>query len=194
MISCILLSAGYSSRFGSPKALANIGTQTALAHIAGCLVEADVHEVVIVLGAGADKIEPHVLKHNKISVVYNKNFDLGQTSSVKAGLRAVSLRSSGVMLLPVDYPFIRVDTFSSLIAEFRKTNPDILIPTYGPRKGHPPIFSASLKEHLLLLDDSQGINQFIRQRKAMFFPVGDEGVVATFNTQQEFEHLVKRFL
>src|SRR5438093_2568565 len=93
MTSCILLSAGLSTRFGSAKALAKLGDQTVIECLLKTLVESDLAEIIVVLGAHADKIKPHILNHTKVKVVYNKDYILGQTSSVKAGVEALDPKS-----------------------------------------------------------------------------------------------------
>ena len=119
MISCVLLSAGLSSRFGSPKALAKISGKTLIERLQKTLLGSFVDEVVIVLGAYAEQIQPFILNHKKVKVVYNKDYNLGQTSSFKAGVNEISSTSDGIMLYPVDYPFVGKDTLMYLIDSFR---------------------------------------------------------------------------
>ena len=69
MISCILLSAGFSSRFGSPKALAKRNGETVIEHIQRSLLNTLIEEIIIVLGNKADKIEPFVLNHKRVKFV-----------------------------------------------------------------------------------------------------------------------------
>ena len=99
MISCILLSAGLSKRFGSPKALADISGVSVIRYIQNTLIESKIGEIVVVLGANKEKIKSHILNHKKIKVVYNKDYNFGQTSSFKAGLSQISNDSKGIMLL-----------------------------------------------------------------------------------------------
>ena len=56
MISCILLSAGFSRRFGSPKALALINGVTVIEQLQNILVRSQVGETVVVLGDHANDI------------------------------------------------------------------------------------------------------------------------------------------
>src|SRR3989338_7378259 len=158
MISCLLLSAGFSSRFSSPKALARLNGQTLIEHLQKLLLSTQLHEVIIVLGHGAEQIKPFLFKHKKIKVVYNKDYKFGQTSSFKCGLKDLSAQTTGILLLPVDYPLIKSETFHKLIAVFKKKRSVALIPAYQDKKGHPPIFNVSLKNEFLALKDAAGIN------------------------------------
>ena len=93
MISCILLTAGLSNRFRSPKALARLGQDTVIEHLQKTLINTQISDIVIVLGAEAETIKPFLLNHKKIRFVYNKNFNFGQTSSFKTGLTGILSQS-----------------------------------------------------------------------------------------------------
>ena len=191
MVSCLLLSAGLSTRFGAPKALARINGKTVIEHVQNSLIHSKTDEIVIVLGDRASDIEPHILNHRKIKVVYNKDYISGQTSSFQAGLRAISPESRGIMLLPIDVPSIKSTTLDFLIEEFIKKEPLILIPSYHGKKGHPPFFSSKLKGELLEMDIATGLNTFERQHEpgVTLVSVEDDGILRTFNTQAEFEKI-----
>lgn len=196
MISCILLTAGNSSRFGSPKALALLNNTTnVITRLQNTLLATQVHEVIVVLGAHSEKIKPSIIRHKKIKSTVNQEHQLGQTSSFKTGLQMVSNRSLGVMLLPVDCPFIQAQTIDRLIREFIQTNPHILIPTYHKKNGHPPIFNVSLVPALLQMDNSMGLNSYQKQSNinTFYFEIDDEWILKSFNTSIDFERLKKEY-
>lgn len=191
MISSILLAAGSSTRFGSPKALAKIEDTPLIVHLQRTLLSCQVAEIIVVLGDHYKKIKPHLLNHKKVKVVYNKDYNSGQTSSFKTGLRHICKEALGIMLVPVDVPAVKHQTINRLIEQFLITNPPILIPTYRSQKGHPPIFHIKVKNELMALDDSIGINSFQHRyrEQALFLAVEDPGVVYSFNTPKEFAEL-----
>ncbi|MBF0478915.1 MAG: nucleotidyltransferase family protein [Candidatus Omnitrophica bacterium] len=193
MISTILLAAGLSQRFGSPKPLVVLNNKTIIELHQQKLLDSGANEIIVVLGSSREAIEPYVFNHKRIKVVYNKDYKLGQTSSFKCGLGALSSECNGIMLLPVDYPFIQEVTFENLIKHFNENHPLILIPTFHNAKGHPPIYDISLKNDFEKLSDHEGLNAIARryQKEVRFFTTEDEGVVQSFNTKEEFEKLVK---
>jgi len=195
MISCVLLSAGNNQRFGSPKALAIFNERPLIAHIQDTLIRSKVAEIIIVLGASCDEIQRHVLKHPKIKAVFNQDYSLGQTSSFKSGVKKISSLSSGIILLPVDCPFLKSETIDLLIGSFLFHRPQILIPTYSNLKGHPPIFNTNLKTELLALENSVGVNCIAQKISTgvMLLPVNDSAVISTFNTPEEFEKIKTQF-
>lgn len=195
MISCILLSAGLSQRFGSPKALAKLQDGVVIERIQKTLISSNIDEIIVVLGAYANEIKSHILNHKKVRFVYNKDYILGQTSSFKVGLREISPSSQGISLFPVDFPFIQAQTMDVLMKEFNEKSPPLLVPTYQGKRGHPPLFHVSCKQEILDWDDSVGINVFQQKiwNSAEFCAVGDPGVISTFNTAQELDLLKQSF-
>lgn len=193
MISCVLLAAGSSSRYGSPKALAQIGNDPVVIHLQKELLKTNVGEVIVVLGDHEPLIKPFILKHKRVKFVYNKDYKFGQTSSFKKGLSCVSLKSKGVMLLPVDYPMLHNTIFQDLIDYFHTHRPLILIPCFEQKKGHPPIFHISLKDDLLRIDNNFGINTINSKynKEIVLLPINDDCIIKSFNTREEFEELRK---
>lgn len=194
MISLILLSGGLSSRFGSPKALVPWNGRCLVACLQDRLVLTQLDEIIIVLGAHANQVKPQVLNHNKIKVVYNKDYNLGQTSSLKIGLQQVSKLAQGVGFLPVDFPLIGTQTINDLVREFLCMRPLILIPSFHGQKGHPPFLDITLRDKVLGLPDHIGLNIFFKEHQSdvHYFDVTDPGVVSSFNTPDELKELYKR--
>ncbi len=191
MTTCIVLAAGSSSRFGSPKALAPISTKPNIIFLLTKLCATNIEELIVVLGADREKIEPLIFKHRKIRVVYNNDHYLGQISSVKAGLIASSQLARAFMILPVDCPFVRIETINRLLDHFHETQPSILIPTFNGSKGHPPVIQKKLEENILKLTDQQNLAHILRDPKhqAKLLELPDEGIIQTFNTPQELQKI-----
>lgn len=188
MISCILLAAGLSRRFGSPKAMAKLNGETIIEHIEKMLLKTKIEEVVVVLGAHYDQVQSCILNHKRVRFVYNKDYILGQTTSFQIGLQNVSSQFLGAMLYPVDYPLIKPSIIDTLCIEFLEKLPSFIVPSFEDKKGHPPIFHRRLREELLGLDHDVGINRIIHrhEKDGIILPVSDPGVIKTFNTPEEF--------
>jgi len=192
MITCILLSAGLSERFGSPKALAHISDFTIIQHVQKTLLQSSCDEIIVVLGAHAHEIQPSIFIHNRIRVVYNKDYNFGQTSSLQAGWREVNNSSTGIMFLPVDCPLVQASSISMIVDHFKEHNPDILIPTFQNKKGHPPIFHQRLKSKILGLPLDKGLNSLFADYPPQTIDINDSGIVKSFNTPEELERICQR--
>jgi molybdenum cofactor cytidylyltransferase len=192
MVSCILLTAGDSHRFGSPKALADIHSKKAIELLQNKLISSLVNEIVIVTGAHENLIKPYVFNHSKVRLVYNKDHKFGQTSSFQTGLAAVDPNATGLMLLPIDCPFILTATIDELVGYFLQKDPALLIPTYQSKRGHPPIFHSKLKNEILSLPVEQGLNSLMLKHQVHTIEINDDpGIIQTFNTKEELEEILK---
>jgi molybdenum cofactor cytidylyltransferase len=193
MISGLLLSAGLSSRFGSPKALACIDSSPAIIFLIEKLLRTSLDEIIVVLGADNQQIEPCLFKHKTIRVVYNKDYNFGQTSTVQTGLKSASAGSLGFMILPVDCPFIKAQTVEAVIQRFTTEHPRILIPTFQDHRGHPPVFDIRFKESILKLDPSQGVDTLLHMHpeEIATIELDDPGIRQSFNTPEELAEIKK---
>jgi len=187
MFTCILLAAGSSERFGSPKALASLNGISVIGHIQQMLLKSLCDEIIVVLGDHADLIGTSLFNHKRIRVVYNKHYNFGQTSSVQAGWREADLSSRGILFLPVDCPLVEASSIDIIIDHFRAIETDILIPTYQNKKGHPPVFHQRLRSEALDLSMGQGLNSLFAGHPPQTLEINDPGIIKSFNTPQEFQ-------
>lgn len=190
MISAIVLSAGLSKRFGSPKALTYINNTTSIEHIQVQLLNSSVDEIIIIIGHDAERIKKHVLQHPKIIIAYNKDYSLGQTSSVQCGIKQCHQHSDGIFIWPVDCPLIQTSTIELLIKAHHDNPTKILIPTYQGKKGHPPLFPSVYKSKLMQLTVDQGINVLFSNDDVLLISTDDAGVLKTFNTPEEYKNVL----
>ena len=194
MLSCIVLAAGESHRFGdSPKALALINGKTAIRSLIDKLLKTSLEEIIVVLGARADQIVPHLPTDPRVRRTLNPDYKEGQTSSLKKGLGELRPETSAFLFLPVDLPLLKTETVDSLINAYAQKKPRILIPVFEEKNGHPPIFCADLIKEFVALDNNQPLYT-IQRRHAddiLKIPVSDPGAVLSFNTPQELEKILK---
>ncbi len=139
MLAAIILAAGSSSRMGSPKALLEYGGGFFIERVCAALRSAGVAERAVVLGRDAAAITS-AWKPSGEKVVVNPEPDLGQISSLRAGLRSIGPAAEGFMICLADQPAIRPDTYKEVIAFWTSHRDAIVIPrclraipTPGPR-------------------------------------------------------------
>ncbi len=175
----LVLAAGKSSRMGRDKALLPFRGSTFLEAILGVLHGAGLVRIAVVLGHHGDLIERSA-DLSRVEVVYNPDYEQGQTSSLQAGLRALERPDlEAVLLALVDHPAISEETVQTLIAEFLESHAPVVIPTHEGRRGHPLIIARKLFEPLLDLSLDQGANSIIRdyRESTLFVEVEDPGIL-----------------
>ena len=193
MVTCIVLAAGESTRFGSPKPLADLNGTPAIRVICATLLESHVDKLVVVLGHEADRVRSALPAHKRIHSVTNKDYGRGMTSSFQTGLRSRAALDNDLMLLPVDMPFIKTATIDLLCRTFKEQGPLILVPTIDGRPGHPPVFAASLADDFKALRDKEPLStvQHRFKDRVVRLPVDDPGVIRTYSTPAELSRLLQ---
>ena len=98
MIAGCVLAAGDSTRFGSPKQLAELDGRPLLEHTLAAMGQAGLDRVVVVLGAEADRIMDRVDLKGAEPVVCER-WEEGQSASLASGLAAVADAEAVVIAL-----------------------------------------------------------------------------------------------
>ena len=183
MLAAVILSAGASSRMGRPKALLPYREGTFLEHLIEVTRHPRTGATRVVLGAGAEVIQA-VAKLDPSVVVLNPDWEQGQLSSIRAGLRSLEgIDTEGIVLCPVDHPLVSARLVSDLVERFYEHKKAIVLPTYNGRRGHPVIFSAALYSELFAAPADKGARAVVWAHTAnvLEVPTEEEGVVLNIN-------------
>ena len=163
----MLLAAGASSRFGSPKMLAPVPPEgiPLLRRVLETWLGSGFDEVIVVLGNDADAIREKLGGFTP-RFVENPRWDAGMFSSVKAGLAATAARSTHIALSPADLPFLSKESLRrvlSAVASLDAGGSSLVVPTHAGRRGHPLLIPAALRSRLLTWPESARLNQLFEE-------------------------------
>ena len=156
-IGAIVLAAGGSSRLGVPKQLLEFHGETLVRRAAKAALESVCDRVVVVVGS-------HEMRHEiddlPVSIVENKNWKSGISSSIRAGLEQIS-SPDGVVITLCDQPFMTAAVLNELIITHRETGRAIVASTYGTTRGVPAFFAPELFNELASLTKDEGARRII---------------------------------
>ena len=136
-IEAVILAAGYSSRMNCFKPLLRLGGETLLAHCTATFHREQIRASVV-SGHRADEVADEAARLG-LFCLHNPDYDQGMFSSVRHAVARLA-DIDAFFLLPVDVPLIYPATIAALIARFDGRT--VLIPTFGGKKGHPPLVPA----------------------------------------------------
>ncbi|HEX5413282.1 MAG TPA: nucleotidyltransferase family protein [Terriglobia bacterium] len=190
-IAAIVLAAGESSRMGTDKALLMYRGRTFLENIISSLHDAGVRRVVIVLGHHAGLIQQRI-DLSTVEFVVNQDYGRGQTSSLQAGLRALTGNEpNGVIVCLVDHPAFSVETARKLIQHFSFTGRSVVIPQIDGIHGHPVLLGRELFGKLLALGPHQGADTVVHQYRGRteFVDVADPGILIDVDDPESYRNL-----
>lgn len=195
MLAALILAAGESRRMGSPKALLAHGDKTLVHH----LLEVTRHPRItiqrVVLGAKAEIIRDSLLLPSEM-VVTNSQWELGQLSSIQAGVRAlVGSSTEGVMICPVDHPLVSASLVGELVAAFllEGAKKGIVLPTYHGKRGHPVIFARRFYNALLGAPYGKGARAVVWENpnEVNEIETTEEGVILNLNDPEAYRNAMK---
>jgi molybdenum cofactor cytidylyltransferase len=156
-ISALILAAGESKRMGGKhKLLLPFAGRTIIECTVDAVQQANVDEAIIVLGYEAEAIR-QVLINRTLKIVYNADYHQGMSSSIHAGLAAISPSTQAVMIVLADQPLVRSAELNLLISAFSQIkNKSIAVPTFNGQRGNPVIFDLRYRAELLALKGDVG--------------------------------------
>ena len=157
----VILAAGASTRMGAPKQLLDYHGKPLLRHAVDVALASRCQQVLVVLGANADQLQP-ALAGSTVTVVDNPEWEGGMGTSIRAGV-AVAEREGldGVILALADQPLVTSEILNSLIATHRESGQPIIASQYAGTVGVPVFFNRAYFPHLLALQPAQGCKSVI---------------------------------
>lgn len=198
MIAAVVLSAGESSRMGSPKALLPISGVPFIEEIVRALKGTKIDRIIVVLGHHAEKIQKRIA-HLPVTFVVNRDYAKGQLSSLIVAIRSLAAEKTtekidGVLVHLVDHPFISPALVDHMIDRFYETKKLIVIPRCGGRRGHPVIFSSRLFPELLSAPLEKGAKVIVHAHRDETLEIETDfaGVTIDIDTPEEYRQYLGR--
>lgn len=189
----LVLAAGYSSRMGSFKPLAPLGTSTLIEESVSRFLRAGIVDVRVVVGHRADELTPFLARLG-VRWIFNADYDQGMFSSILAGVRSFETEVDYFFLHPGDIALVNPETIRALLNACNADDPKIVYPRFNGQRGHPPLIpSAYLREDLS--PDYPGGLQALAGRyehNAMDIDVTDENILLDCDTPSDYLAVLKR--
>lgn len=187
-VAAIVLAAGESSRMGRPKPLLPLNGSTFLGHLLEEIRASRVSRTLVVLGHHPELVLAAMPEIASAAIV-NDQYQLGQLSSLHAGLRELGDEPDAVLMCLADHPFVTRQVLDSIIVAHERTHRTIVVPTYGGGRGHPTLFARPLYPELLDAPLDQGARVVVRAhaREVLELVVDEPGVLADVDTPEQYE-------
>ncbi|MFZ1388403.1 MAG: nucleotidyltransferase family protein [Thiolinea sp.] len=180
----ILLAAGQSKRFGSPKLLHPLNDGTPLGLIAAqklCEVFAN---VLVVINPHSPELAQQY-RALGVQVIVNPYAAQGLGTSLALGI-AQSANSQGWLIALADMPFIKTETIR-IVADSLIQGAKIAAPCYQGKRGHPVGFAQQFKNELLQLNQDTGANQLLQRyaEQVHLIATDDSGILQDIDTPDD---------
>lgn len=185
MIVGIVLAAGSSTRLGRPKQLLPLRGEPLLRETLRRALASSLDTVIVVVGHQADAVSA-AIADLPIRIVVNPDAAKGQSTSVRAGLAALSHAASNeteledeavraspspgaleaVVFLLGDQPGVEPETIDALITHWRESTAPVVAPRYLDGIGNPVLFDRSVFPELVALQGDTGARPILLAHRA----------------------------
>lgn len=164
----LVLAAGGSSRFGSPKQVALVEGEPLAVRALRAALASGAQRVVVVTGAHADAVGAALAAHlrENVTLVHNPDWAAGQSTSLRAGLDALRPEERALLCLPVDQPYLGAALLRRLVQAWRQ-GADIAAPlAEGEVRGAPALFDRRLFPELRRVQGDSGGRALLAAQRA----------------------------
>jgi molybdenum cofactor cytidylyltransferase len=185
-VAAVILAAGGSTRFGSPKQLARWGDKTFIEQVVDSALASPARPVVVVLGAEVEQCRA-LLKSRSVEIVVNPAWAEGQSTSMQTGLAALPANVGGALFLLVDLPGVTPALLNRLIQRHRETLAPLVWPEFEGQRGNPVLFDRALFPELRQISGDTGGKPVLLkyQDQAERVMVGEAGVLQDFDRPED---------
>ena len=189
MIKVILLAAGESKRIKEENKLIKIYRNKPLInHILNTLLKSKVNKIVIVLGYQHKIIKKIIKKNKKFIFIINKNYQNGIASSIKTGLKKISKKDKGFIVVQSDMPFIKISDINKLYQSINKTKFLVHALKFKNRVGNPIGFKTSTLNKFKKIKGNFGAKFLVKRlnKNTNFIKVSSKKIFKDLDYKKDF--------
>ncbi|MGI8857409.1 MAG: nucleotidyltransferase family protein [Thermomicrobiales bacterium] len=191
-VAAVVLAAGSSSRLGQPKQLAPIAGRPALAYTLDALRASDVRRIFVVLGHTADAVSA-ALDLTDVTVVRNEEYAEGQSTSVRAGIKALPDDVGAALMVVGDQPMLSPAVVNAIVAVFNETGGPFIVPVYAGEWGNPVLLARATWPLLDGLKGDTGARPILRKHMDMVLEVPVDGpLLDDIDTPDDYARIRER--
>lgn len=167
-----VLAAGSARRMGKPKLLLPLGDDNILGHVLRTASAFSWGGKVAVIGEPQLELRNTCRRFN-FPFVYNPEFKLGMSTSLRKALEELPLTVEGILFLLGDQPLVTQELIRAMIREYdARRNPSaIIVPVYGGEYFSPVLFGAGWRDELLQVAGDEGGRSIIRNHPEAVIPL-----------------------
>lgn len=177
---------------GTVKSLLPFGEALLLDRVIENAHQSGLASLIVVLGHEADKIRERI-NFKESQVIFNPDYSMGQSSSLRAGLDVVPDDADGAMFLLGDQPFVGTKIIDGLIRAFEEQPANLIIPTCRGKRGNPVVAHRSIFPMIKGITGDTGARVLFPSLKGQMreVEVSDPGIHLDIDTIEDYRKLIR---
>jgi len=185
----IVLAAGASQRFGEPKQLLQWKGETLVHHAARVALEASLDPVIVVCGSESERVQKAVADL-PVKIVYNPDWQAGQSTSIKTGLKALPAHVGAVIFLLADQPYVSPPVLRLLVDDHSHNLASIIGPLVDGQRSNPVLFDRRTFGALMELQGDIGGRALFSHYPPRWLPWHDDRLRIDIDTPDAYQKLI----
>tara|TARA_B100001123_G_C14997675_1_gene902228 strand:+ start:48 stop:623 length:576 start_codon:yes stop_codon:yes gene_type:complete len=189
MIKAILLAAGQSKRIKTEnKLLKNYKKKPLINYVINSLIKSKVNKIIIVVGYESEKLKKIITKNKKIKFIKNYKYSCGISSSIKVGLKKISKKDKGFIIVQSDMPFIKSLILNKIYNSILKKKYLVHVLRYKKKLGNPIGFDISTLNKFKKIKGDLGAKHMVKKLRnsTNFIEVSSKKIFKDFDTISDF--------
>ena len=189
MIKAIFLAAGQSKRLkGENKLLKKFKKKPLIIHSLNSLIKSKINKIIIVLGFESQKIKKVIKRNKKIIFIMNKNYKSGISSSIKTGIKKISTKDKGFIVVQSDMPYIKTSDINKIYISIKKSNNLVHVLKFKNKVGNPIGFDISVIKKFKKIKGDKGAKFIVKKLKnnTNFIKVPSGKIFKDFDLKKDF--------
>ena len=179
----IILAGGCSTRAKVNKLLLEVDRKPLIRHTIDS-IKNFVDEVFVVTGKYHEELLPYL---TDVTVVYNKNYNDGMSTSVYAGI--IAANAENCLILPADITCVKPSTIKEIV----NAKGEIRVPAFNGVRGHPLYLSSKYAQEFLNHGPQFRLCDLVNNNKDIVSDVNvnDPYINFDIDTLDDYDKLVK---
>jgi molybdenum cofactor cytidylyltransferase len=176
---------------GKPKLLLPWQGGAVLGRVLENAMAGGISPLTVVCGAAAKAVAAEA-ETKGLPWLLNKDYDLGQSTSLICGLKAVP-PGFGVMFILGDMPAVQPQSYAALAAAYIESRALIVVPVNDAgRRGNPTVWAPELFSELKLLSGDMGARDLMAKyhKQTLLVPLDDQGLYTDIDTPADYQKLI----
>ena len=188
----VILAAGGSQRLGRPKQLLDWQGQPFIAKVVQNALAAGLRPLIVVTGAESETVSG-ALTGLPVTIIHNPDWQDGQSTSLRAGLRSLPRDCRAALFLMSDQPQISPDLIRSVVDAFYTRRLPIAAPRIAGRRANPVLFDREAFEALNAIRGDQGGRAVFNQFEAAWVDWDDGRAALDVDDEDAYERLKRAY-
>lgn len=167
-----------------------------LRHVITQALKSNLDTITVVVGYQKDEVKRSLGEQNqnkRLEFVENTEYELGLSTSLKAGLNAIEPKTDAAMFILGDQPKVTTELLNELIGAYKISNAQLCLPmvpnSTSNRPGNPVIISKKLYPEVQKITGDHGAREIVDDHisSAKLIRLKDDSSQFQINTQEDLK-------